>query len=253
MLHKSISLQILFLFLLILLSMGGCSTVSISNLHTQAANNGQTQLSQLKSFALCPTNTNQPFSEMLVLDTVKNNLLAQGFVQIEENPDFLVLVNSSQGYYAQSHLAPYAMAPGWPYPSLGSRRYGGKHNWPGDSWLGLSQPSRSYTVIKNYVALSIMFVRPNIFKQTENSSSDLDFNSLAPTRLAPTRLAPTRLALDEKTTQISEADILWQGQGVSESSRNAFTTLSCLAAGILEEFPKNSHQESKSIKLNKCY
>lgn len=234
MLYKFISSHLLLLFLLALLGAAGCSTISISNLHTQAEVENQAELSKLKSFALCSSNSNQPFTEMLVLDTVKNNLLAQGFTQAEQNPDFLVLVNSNQNYRAESHLAPYAMAPGWYYPGYGSGRH-----WPGYRWPMLAQPLRSYTVIKNYVALSIVFIRPNIFssnilKQTEDFSSPLILNY-------------------EQAAQISKHDILWRGEGTSQSSRNAFTTLSCLAAGILEEFPKSSNQESKSIELSKCY
>ena len=245
---------------LLLMAGAGCSTVSISNLHTQVGQAGAIspiELAGLKYFALCSSNSNQPFTEMLVLDTVKNNLLARGFIQNEQNPDFLVLVTSNQNYWAESHYALFGV-PGWYYPGFGHNNH-----WPGYRWPMLSETanqSRSYTVVKNYVGLSIVFMRPSIIKQAKVLSAP-DPGALSKVQAVhpktqaalPTAQASPLILSYEQAALITKADILWRGQGVSISSRNAFTTLSCLAAGILEEFPNSSNLNSKNMELTKCY
>ena len=219
---------LVYLFIIFGSLFAGCSKVNISNLHTQAAPDmSATELASLHSFALLPLDMEEPFSEQLALDAVSDNLLARGYRQDSHSPDFLVAVWFDQTYQAESHIAPGYPVHGWYSPGFG--RY--RHHWPG---YGHYLRSGSYTVINNYMVMAIAFVKPG-------SLATIKQNQSSP----------------ETVNAVPAADILWLGQAHTKSNRNAFTTLSCLAAGILEEYPNSSpgsaQNESRGIELTRCY
>ena len=204
--------------------LSGCSKVGISDLSTLAGpGQSQAQLSSLKSFALLPLDHENPFSEQLALDTVRDNLLARGFRLEEHSPDFLVAVWADRSYQAEERLNPaYPMPFGWYRPVFGAYA----QQWPGHG--GYARSGR-YTVISNYVAMTIAFLNPAANKKIKENQETPDLENAVPA-----------------------GDILWLGQAHAKSSRGAFTTLSCLAAGILEEFPNSGQKDSKSVELNRC-
>lgn len=219
-------LKYICLFLLMLCT--GCSTVTISNLHTQAgAGANTTDITKLKRFDLFPADENKPFSEMLALDTVKDNLVARGYILDSQNPDFLVLVYNKRDFKAESHRVIVSPMPsGWYYPGFANNRH-----WPGYQH---SMLAGGYTSIKNYAAIAILFLKPTApkIKQEQTAWHDLQSNEAG---------------------LIPPSEILWYGEAYSESNRNAFTVLSCLAAGILSNFPHSETDTHKTIELKHCH
>lgn len=204
----------------------GCSQVSISHLHTQAgADADSARPARLKAgkFNLLPLDREEPFSEQLALDAVKANLLARGYQLDAANPDFLVAVWHEQTYQADARFSLAAPVPfGWYNPGFGRNPF-----WPGYNSF---QRIGGYTVLNNYALMTIAFLSPESRESIERNAGNPDARNAVP-----------------------EKDIYWLGQAAVKSSRNAFTVLSCLAAGILEEFPNSGVTESKSVELTRCY
>ncbi len=213
-----------FLLLALLIAGGalfsGCSKVGISDLSTLAGEGQpQARLASLQSFALLPLNRENPFSEQLALDAVQDNLTARGFKLEEHSPDFLVAVWADSSYRAEERLNPGHPVPfGWYRPFFGAYTKSAAYARSGQ-----------YTVINNYVAMTIVFLNPGAREKIKENQEAPDLNNAVPA-----------------------GDILWLGQAHAKSNRGFFTTLSCLAAGILEEFPLSGQKDSKSVELSRC-
>ena len=205
-------------------STAACSEISISDLRTQAGADDKATLTRLQSgkFDLLPLNREKPFSEELALDAVKNNLLARGYQLDKENPDFLVAVWYDLTSRAEARLAPPFRAMGWYRPRFDC--YDTFAPWFGMGW------DNGYTQFNNYAIMSIAFLHPASREELEQKLNNPELQHTVP-----------------------KADIYWRGQAYVKSSRNAFTVLSCLAAGILDQFPDSGAFGSKAIPLAQCH
>ncbi|MBQ4132554.1 MAG: DUF4136 domain-containing protein [Desulfovibrionaceae bacterium] len=212
------------LLLLVLPLCSACSKVNISNLRAQAGpDTDGLRLEAMQTFDLLPVDAESPFSEELALDAIKNNLLARGYRHDPANPDFLVAAWYNLTWRAEAHIAPpFGRAMGWPYP------YSSRYNpfWQGFALYG----SGGYTVLNNYASMAIAFLNPASQEQIKQNLNN-----------------------PENSRPVPETAIYWIGRASTKSSRNAFSVLSCLSAGILEEFPHAAEIESKSVELALCH
>ena len=194
----------------------------------------------LKRFAaaLRPDSDNL-FNETLALDAASAALVNRGFIRDEQNPDFLVVAK-----YSSNSRAVITRGPG-------ANFFGAYGPWPayqgGGVGVSYSPGYRSSNI--SQLNLTLFFVKPPIKTSTSQNKEAFrrqNFNK-NPREQATPSPAPTPSA-----AQISASNMLWQGQGSMVSSRNVFTSLACLAAGIVQEFPQSVRLSEKKMELQQC-